>query len=353
MKNSYQRILFIGELPENSLHGISIANKINLDMLKSEFEIEIVEDKSGLISHDKVSLNKIIGFILNNLIILFKSITKRYRYFYLVYSLSFFGCIKSLAVIVCFRICNRGEVVLHIHRGDFFSRFYVKKLNKIITKLAFHLSGKIIVLSENQKSEFEKVFSGKFCILTNTVTTEYPVLQKSVEGRKFIYISNYLADKGIIDLLEAFSSLAVQYPDITLTTYGAFSDTNFKCIVKGYESSNIFINDIIYEDKKFRELSEADCLIMPSWNEGQPLIIIEAMSVKTPVIASGVGLIPELLGKEYPFITDPADKESLKRKIIEFIEREKKQSIGEYLYKRYLKYHSRKVHYEKLKELFC
>lgn len=347
-----KHVLFFGELPPESIHGIAIANHINLKMLKSSFEVDIIKEYSDLSEHGKVSLRKIIEVVKYNFAIISKSIFHKYEYFYLTFSLSIFGSIKTLTAIICFRLFNRGKVVLHLHRGDFFTRFYKNMVNRTISKLVVKFSGKVVVLSDNQKSEFEAAFNTPCYILPNTVEIEYPPNLKSRHTLNFIYISNYLIDKGIIELLEVFTKLSEQYQNITLKTYGIFSDRHLKETILKFNSSKTSIQGPISGTDKFREIAEADCLILPSWNEGQPIILLEAMSVGTPIIVTRVGLIPELLGEDYPYFTNPRDKNSLEQMMIQFITQENTNSISPRLKNRYLSIYSQKKHEENLNKIF-
>lgn len=329
-----------------------MANQINLRMLETEFVIVKIEEVSRLKEHDRFTVYKLFQFIGDNFTILSNSFSGRFDYFYLVFSTSVTGGLKSLAAIISFRLFNRGNVVLHIHRGDFFTRYYKTLINKILTKLIFSLSDKVVVLSENQKNEFQAFFKRPFFFLSNTVETENtPILNKKNKGN-FIYVSNYIIDKGIMDLLEVFSELSAIYEGITLKTYGEFTDMNLAEKIKKYESASISINGPIKGLTKYDMIANSDCLILPSWTEGQPVILLEAMSVGTPVIASEVGLIPELLGDDYPFMTIPGDKESLKERLIRFIECKDKSQISELLYDNYRNFYTNEKHYSVLMSIF-
>jgi glycosyltransferase involved in cell wall biosynthesis len=65
--------------------------------------------------------------------------------------------------------------------------------------------------------------------------------------------------------------------------------------------------------------SAADIFILPSYHEGLPLVLLEAMSVGLPVIASDVGGVPDVVDHEVNgFLVPPKDVNSLAR-IIEWV----------------------------------
>jgi len=345
-------ILFFGELPPKNIHGIAYSNHVNLKMLGSTYMIDIIEDDNFLIDHDKVSLAKLFRVIKKIFKVAEKSVRRKYAYFYLTYSLSVFGSLKTLSVIAVHRIFNHDKVVLHIHRGDFFSRFYGSEISRLLTRIVFSLSDKIIVLSKTQRLQFEKHFNKSFWILRNTVEIEMEPKSYLRTRKNFIFVSNYLIDKGIIDLLEVFSKLVLQECNITLTTYGEFSDLTLKEKILGFQSENIFIKGTITGIEKYELIAKSDCLILPSWNEGQPVIILEAMSVGTPVIASDTGLISEILGVDYPYLTQPGNRKSLEDKILLYLREKDSPDISKKLKEIYDNDYSHKKHEAELSEIF-
>lgn len=79
--------------------------------------------------------------------------------------------------------------------------------------------------------------------------------------------------------------------------------------------------------KQLREkISQADVLVLPSYTEGLPNVILDAMMVGTPVVASNVGGIPELLqnGKA-GILVQPGDPSSLRRGIEYILNNEEKR----------------------------
>jgi glycosyltransferase involved in cell wall biosynthesis len=152
--------------------------------------------------------------------------------------------------------------------------------------------------------------------------------------------------------MEVFSKLLTKYPDITLQTYGAFPTPEIKESILRYRHQNISVGEVITGKEKFAVIERADCLILPSFNEGEPLVLLEAMSVGTPVISTNVGLIKEMLGMDYPFISIPGDQASLEQKIIKFINCRDNLQISKKLKERYSLVYSNNAHSLNLNSIF-
>ena len=149
-----------------------------------------------------------------------------------------------------------------------------------------------------------------------------------------------------------FCKLIQDNNEISLVTYGDFSNKELKEKILSYSSASISINGPVSGEKKYEAISQSNCLVLPSWNEGQPIILLEAMSLGIPVIASKVGLIPELLGEEYPFMIEPASRKSLEEVIIRFIHCDDVINISKNLKNRYERQYSKKMHANELHDIF-
>ena len=57
-----KKLLFFGELPPDSIHGVALANDVNINILKATFNIDVVQEFSNLTDHNKISLGK---FLIN------------------------------------------------------------------------------------------------------------------------------------------------------------------------------------------------------------------------------------------------------------------------------------------------
>lgn len=341
------KVLFFGELAPNIIHGISLANRLNIDVLSDNFDVDRVEEKSDFKEYGKrnsFKIKKIFSYMKE---IFYLNRKNNYSYFYIVFSLSTLGSLKTLLTIFSFLLSGRGFVVLHIHRGDFGFFYHKNILNKIITNIILKLINKLIVLSDNQKIEFKSFIEEEnIYVLENSLSEEYDfeVIQKS--NKNFLYISNYIKEKGIFELFKVFQNL----PSLNLECFGSF--VNNEKEIRKYESVNIKINGFINGEEKFKQIHQASALILPSWNEGQPTIILEAMMLGTIVLTTKVGLIGELLGEAYPFYFEHGDASSLKECIDRFVAYDQKENLSEKLKKMYFEKYSKRMHEKKLKKIF-
>ena len=101
------------------------------------------------------------------------------------------------------------------------------------------------------------------------------------------------------------------------------------------KKNNVNIFETVYSERKKFVLNEADLIILPSYNEGLPLILLEALFLGKPIIISNVGYIEEVLTKNYPLYCKPGDVDSIVNAIIKFRESTDVEKLGDFMRKIY------------------
>lgn len=106
----------------------------------------------------------------------------------------------------------------------------------------------------------------------------------------FIFIGRIVADKGIKELVSAFDSLSKRHDDISLLLVGQREDTLDP--IDENTSDIISSNKNIIEIGPVRDvrqyLAVSDTLVLPSYREGLPNVVIEAGAMSLPCIASDI-----------------------------------------------------------------
>lgn len=345
------KILIPGEIYPEVIHGVSIANFTNSQILKSRgnHRIIIINEKSDINKIGLVSFNK--GIQLCQFLIKISKETSKNKpeILYKPVSISIPGIIKDFLMIVTAKIgFGKIRVILHLHRGDLELKLKENKIFYHLFMLVIKLSDTLIVLSEGQFKNLQ--YLNRFIdlkVLENTISPiDEPLISfhqneyKFKSHYDFLYVSNYFKEKGINELIAAFTKI-----NSSLKCYG--SGTRPKINRK-----NIKIHGPIFGKKKYNSLSTCQALILPSYNEGQPTVIIEAMAVGTIILTTKVGLIEELLGTDYPFYFNTMDVRDLLRCVEKFNNYSDKEQLSKKLRKKYKTLYSNEIHEQKLLSIF-
>ena len=347
-----RKLIFFGELPPFSINGISISNEINLKILSDYFELIIICESRNLDRRGKLyGVHKIFASLKDLSRFLVQVVGCRPHMFYTVMPASYLGFIKVAILILIFKIFSFGSVIIHIHRGDFLEFSCGGFWGRFIRKFINFFVLKIIVLSDSQRLSMLHTGYKGVDFLANSIN-KIAQRNEQIESSNLICISNYVPGKGQFILLDALKILNDERCFGKMHFYGAGNFDKYKLYAEDIELSSVYFNGPILENDKFEALSKAKILILPSLNEGQPLVIIEAMSVGTIVVATNVGLVSEMLGDDYPYLCEAGDSVSLAVAIKLALDSKNKEETSLRLIERYNKLFSPQVHREKIIKIF-
>lgn len=135
-----------------------------------------------------------------------------------------------------------------------------------------------------------------------------------------LFIGNFSVEKGIPYLLDAVADLRETHPDLLLLMIG---DGSLRAQVRqrieklGIASHTRLLGHVPH-DRIARYLGAADTLCLPSLREGCPNVVLESLASGTPVVASAVGAIPEMMrATNIGFPCPPADVPALRKALLE------------------------------------
>jgi len=216
------------------------------------------------------------------------------------------------------------KVILHMHGGDF-DIYYRKSpaLLKRYIKRALMSCDKIIVLSEYWKTFFQYALPDKQVdVLYNGVhaSTFSPYLSAPENIHKFLFMGRLYREKGIYDLIEAVNQLVnvQQHKELLFYIAGNGEIDKVRTLINNLNlSDNVKLLGWIEDQEKLDWLGRVDTVLLPSYIEGLPMSIIEAMAAGKIIISTNVGGIPDLLvEQENGYMTDPGDVEALCDRIL-------------------------------------
>lgn len=205
---------------------------------------------------------------------------------------------KSLLLLMAKKFGLR--TIFHLHGAEFM-QFYGEESGarmKAYIKYVLDSMDVILVLSEEWKADIKTITDNKnIVVLGNPVSMPDPAQVKlSHTGVHIAFLGHVGKRKGVYDLVEAMKQVVASNRDVVLDIFGEGETQKLRQVVQeaGLQENVIVHGWIDGADKK-RALLTTDIYILPSYHEGLPMSILEAMSYSLPVISTNVGGIPQLV----------------------------------------------------------
>jgi len=151
----------------------------------------------------------------------------------------------------------------------------------------------------------------------------YELRQHSGRGTQLLFVGRLEVVKGLPILFDAIKQLMQKHRDIKLTVVGdgpdrALLENQTKQL--GLSSHVEFVGKQSQSEVAER-LSQSDLFILPSFAEGVPVVLMEAMAAGIPVIASRVTGVGELVDDGTSgFLVPPTDRDALIDRIHQLLE---------------------------------
>lgn len=190
-------------------------------------------------------------------------------------------------------------VIFHLH-GSEMKSFYSSQgylLRRMIAWQLEHVHS-VIVLSQSWYDFVKEIAPGaRVRIIANYVVVP-PISEchQAHEGVRVIFLGVLGERKGVFDLLAAVSKISPLLPTMEILVGGNGEVDRARETVSRYGlESKVKILGWVSGDDKKALLASGDIFVLPSYNEGLPVSILEAMSWQLPVISTNVGGIPQLV----------------------------------------------------------
>jgi glycosyltransferase involved in cell wall biosynthesis len=228
------------------------------------------------------------------------------------------GSLFRKAILVILSLPFGKPIIMHAHGAEFhvnFSRF-PQWLKRVFISIFRRCKG-FIVLSENWKSYYVEhlgLDKKRVFVMHNPtqLPTQIPCRQNS-SPVSLVFCGRVGERKGAFDLITAFDRL----PDpqkksarLILAGDGEIEKAQSLAAKLNITEQVTFLG-WINSQQRDEILSQADVFILPSYNEGLPMAILEAMGWSLPIITTPVGGIPELINHQNGLLVTPGNTQEL------------------------------------------
>lgn len=111
-----------------------------------------------------------------------------------------------------------------------------------------------------------------------------------------VYAGRLVEEKGVPLLLEAFEAFLETHPDAHLTLIGDDPTGSItRMITDRSLSSEVTAEGQLQHRDTIELIAASDVLVLPSYSEGLPRVVIEAFELGIPVVATPVGAVPDVI----------------------------------------------------------
>ncbi len=205
-------------------------------------------------------------------------------------------------------------------------KFY-ETIDKLILRMINHLVPVSSVINEELKGR--GLNGRKVTVIPNAIDTEKfnPFREDAgpndrLEAKSELTIGTVgrlSPEKGHSCLLKVFKKVISSVPNLKLLIVGdgaLRSSLEKEAKDLGIEKKVIFTGMQKDMVSMYRAM---DIFVLPSFTEGLPLVLLEAMSMELPVVATGVGAIPQVIGQNEGIQVPSKDMDALKEAIISLV----------------------------------
>lgn len=285
------------------------------------FRFAFWSENKLLKDYKRIPVFRVLTYIISGIKTLSKVVKKNQCEVILVHWLVPTGLIAALANIVL-----RKKLVIMIHGSDLNNYAQRNKLFTCLCRWILKKSDAIMAVSSSLVDKVKQVcpevrFVQEVCCGVNIQDIEkaqagivYSRLPVTKDQKVILYIGDMRKEKGVLDLLTVTSKMKHKKNELAFVFIGQgdLADLIQQKIADEQLYSYVFYVGAVSHQEVFCWLRDAYSVVLPSYSEGKPVVLMEALSCGVPVIASSVGGIPEFVkDEENGLLIEPGDTEGL------------------------------------------
>lgn len=188
-------------------------------------------------------------------------------------------------------------IINHIH-GSEFDKLYTNagaKKQHLVEKV-WGKCDRFIVLSEAWKEKFSCIIPKEKMTVVENYSRLQPEINRNICNNQILFLGAINPMKGSLDMVDVVYELKKANPEIKMVIAG---DGEIEAVKSKAKEKGVFDNLIfpgwVRGEEKEELLRNSDIFFLPSYTEGMPMSILDAMGYGLPIISTNVGGIPRLV----------------------------------------------------------
>jgi glycosyltransferase involved in cell wall biosynthesis len=206
---------------------------------------------------------------------------------------------KALFILLAF--ATKVPVIFHLHGGGFMD-FYNRPggtMRRWLIRYVLNHSAAVVVLTEEWRRWLSNITTNKnMMTIANPVNSVdlFQIDRTDLSGAVVLFLGRLDKEKGIYELVEAATGVCREFPK-AVVRFGGIGETEG---IKQHAaatgiSDRVEVLGWLSGTEKLDALRTATIYVLPSFAEGLPMGILEAMAAGLPIVASRVGGIPDVV----------------------------------------------------------
>jgi len=189
--------------------------------------------------------------------------------------------------------------VYQIHSGEF-PRFFDEKCGRTAKWWVRHTlnhASCVVVLTESWRNALSAIVPrARIEVIGNPVDIPASTDHSEKHGTRVLFLGRLREKKGVFDLIRAVPLIRARVPNAQFSLAGDGDIDSVRALAESLGVIDaIHLPGWVEGGEKEALLRNADVLVLPSYFEGLPVCVLEAMANGIPVVATKVGGIPDVL----------------------------------------------------------
>jgi glycosyltransferase involved in cell wall biosynthesis len=195
---------------------------------------------------------------------------------------------------------NKKKVVVFFHGWKKTCEVNIERYFLWIFNCIFGKADALIVLSNENKETLKrwsviKPIYKEVTVINDNELAGFDIRntlkkRKSSKTWRVLFLARIIREKGIYEAIEALSLVQSAHPAVELVIAGDGAELdNVKAFVRARNFQNVTFAGYVRDEEKRRRFQEAHIFFLPSYSEGCPVSVIEAMAYGLPVVTRSVG----------------------------------------------------------------
>ena len=187
----------------------------------------------------------------------------------------------------------------------------------------------LIAVSPYVKRTIAPMTAGDISVIYNSLDEIFFSINKNEVPNRILFVGGIEERKGLHVLIDAIAAIKQTIPAIKLHIVGGirkasyYNDLLDQIVNLGLQDSIVFKNHLS-NSELMQEYSEAALFVLPSKEESLGVVLLEAMATGTPIVASNIGGIPDIIEDgQNGYLVNYGDSQAMASSIIKLLSDDK------------------------------